>query len=351
MSVKKAIEFECNDENVRNVLVISFVDNGAKSLLESLSYKEGYPIEDDFFGHFDIYTFSTIHEYENREYLINLTNIPYYFIKNHEYLLGLADTCLIVISSTEVEVMEKYTPIIKSVVENRIKPILLINKLDLLAELFRDDIEQLLIRLAYIMKKTNMLIEDETGNDEWSIEVEKDNVIFGSATHGWGYNRKVSSSTGIKFKEIDETLKNSIYTDLHERIPIGNAVFDSIIENSPVVSESLEYRLPIILKNDIDTSMVQSMANQDSDGSLIAMFFGIKNSEWASEKIYCRIFSGTLKKGDEIHLMGSDEKITVIQTFIYRGPNKLACNEIPAGKMGTIVTDGDVCFGEIYVHL
>lgn len=197
--------------------------------------------------------------------------------------------------------------------------------MDLLARLFRDDIEQLLMRLAYIMQKTNMIIEEEIGSDVWNIEVERNNVIFGAAGHGWGYNKHVAEKTGITYKQIDETLKNSIYTDLHKKIPVTNAVFDSIIENSLVTSESLEDRLSIILKKDIDIDMVQSMVNQDPDGPLMVMFFGIKNSQVVWKKIYCRIFSGTLRMGDEIHLKGSDEKITVTQSFIYEGPYQLFC--------------------------
>lgn len=183
----------------------------------------------------------------------------------------------------------------------------------------------------------------------WNIEVERNNVIF-AAGHGWGYNKHMSEKTGILYEQIDETLKDSTYTDLHEKIPVPDAVFVSIIENSPVASQSLEYRLPIIIKKDIDTDMTQTMINQDPDGPLRVMFFGVKNSEMVSDDIYCRVFSGTLRKGDEIHVGDCDEKVTVTHTFIYNGPYHLSCREIPAGKMGCVFTDREVCFGEIYIH-
>ena len=46
LDINKAKEFKCNVENVRNVLVLSVVNNGAKSLLERLAFEEGYSIED-----------------------------------------------------------------------------------------------------------------------------------------------------------------------------------------------------------------------------------------------------------------------------------------------------------------
>lgn len=359
LDVNKAKEFKCNVENVRNVLVLSFVDNGAKSLLERLAFEEGYLIEDDLMYNpnknmsltkpNEINTFSTIYEHDN-EYLLNFTNFPQYQIKDHEYMLNSADTCLIVISSTELNVIEKYTKLIQSVIRNKIKPIILINKLDLLIELFEDDIEQLLYRVAYIMTNVNQIIEKQRGNDDWNIEVEKDNVVFGSATHGWGFNRQVFEKTGFEFKEIHETVKNNIYNNLHEKIPISEAIFESIIANSPLTSESLRYRLPLICKNEIDIDMTRSMIGADSDGPLIVIFFGERYSEIFPKEIYCRIFCGSLKKDDEIHLMGSEEKIKVIQTFIYHGPYNLVCSEISAGKMGCIVADKNIVFGEIYVR-
>lgn len=359
LGISKAKEFKCNVENVRNVLVLSFIDNGAKSLLEKFSYEEGYSIEDDLLYDSNKYmrltkegeinTFSTIYEFENKEYLINFTNFPTYVIKNQECLLNSADTCLIVISSTEENVIEKYTELIQSVIRNKIKPILIINKLDMLIRIYEDDeIEQLVRRIAYIMAKVNDIIEKERGSDDWNIEVEKGNVIFGSATHGWGFNRDVSEKTGIEFKEIQQTVKNSIYTNLDEKIPISKAIFECIIANSPVTSKSLTYRLPIICKNEIGTDMAQSMIDADPEGPLIVMFFGEKHSEIFPKSIYCRIFSGTLKKGDEIHLMNSLETIKVMHTFIYDGPHQFACDEIPAGKMGSIMTDKDVLLGELY---
>ena len=341
LDINKAKEFKCNVENVRNVLVLSVVNNGAKSLIERLAFEEGYSIEDDIMydpnknmsltkpG--EINTFSTIYEHDN-EYLLNFTNFPQYQIKDHEYMLNSADTCLIVISSTELNVIEKYTKLIQSVIRNKIKPIILINKLDLWIRLFEDDIEQLLYRVAYIMTNVNQIIEKQRGNDDWNIEVEKDNVVFGSATHGWGFNRQVFEKTGFEFKEIHETVKNNIYNNLHEKIPISEAIF------------------PLICKNEIDIDMTRSMIGADSDGPLIVMFFGERYSEIFPKEIYCRIFCGSLKKDDEIHLMDSKEKIKVIQTFIYHGPHNLACSEISAGKMGCIMADKDIVFGEIYVR-
>ena len=96
--------------------------------------------------------------------------------------------------------------------------------------------------------------------------------------------------------------------------------------------------------------MTRSMIGADSDGPLIVMFFGERYSEIFPKEIYCRIFCGSLKKDDEIHLMDSKEKIKVIQTFIYHGPHNLACSEISAGKMGCIMADKDIVFGEIYVR-
>ena len=52
----------------------------------------------------------------------------------------------------------------------------------------------------------------------------------------------------------------------------------------------------------------------------------------------------------EIHLMDSKDKIKLIQTLIYHGPLYLVFNEFSAGKMGCIMADKDIVFGEIYVR-
>lgn len=359
LRAKKAKEFKCSDENVRNVLVLSFVNNGANALLEIFSYFEGYSAEDDILYNpetsmgitkpCEINTFSTIYEYDEKEYLLNFINFPYNMIKDHGYMFNAADCCLIVISSTQEDVIEKYTPIIETVVENKIKPILFINKLDELIYVFEKDIESMLRRFAYIMNNVNRIIELKRGSDDWNIEIEKDNIIFGCASQGWGFNRAVRNQTGIEFKDIHEIVKKSIYNDLKEQIPLNNAVFDCVMGNSPLMSQSIEYRLPIICKEDIGASLAKSIVNADPDGPLILTFIGKRVSEVFPKAFYCRILSGTLKKGDEIHLINSKEKIKVNHTFILDGPYRLACSEIPYAKMGSVMTDKDVRFGETYV--
>ena len=130
-------------------------------------------------------------------------------------------------------------------------------------------------------------------------------------------------------------MKNKIYNNLHEKIPISEAIFESIIANSPLTSESLRYRLPLICKNEIDIDMTRSMIGADSDGPLIVMFFGERYSEIFPKEIYCRIFCGSLKKDDEIHLMDSKEKIKVmLQQEWERGAEQRQSNVFRCSPQG-----------------
>lgn len=359
LSSNNAIGFKCNTGNVRNVIVHSMINNGSENIMEWLSINEGYSSKKDIFYSPDddlnlvfddrVNTFSTIHEYENKDYLINFIHFPEFILWLHEHELYSVDTCLLVLDSTDSDVIRMNERMIRILIKNRIKPIIFIDRLDLLMDEFGENLEGLVRRFAYLMNNVNEIVENELGSDEWNLEIAKGNVLFGSTVYGWAFNRQISNKTGIEFTDISYAHENDTSADLKDKLSVSWTICDSIIANSPSASDSLEYKLPLMCKNEISNDIVQSIIEGDSDGPLRVMFVSKIDVKNGSPEIYCRVLSGTLKKGDEIHLIGSDEKIKVTNTFIFRGPFQLAVDEIPSGKMGTVFLDNVIYFGEIYI--
>lgn len=359
MDLDKFKEFECSGQNVRSAIVLSTTDNGSKNIMEWLSINEGYSRKTSLFDdsvfelheiHDDVNTFSAITEYEENRYLLNFIQFPDFWQWPDKNKMHSADACLMVIGASDEDVVRLNTLSLKKLVKNRIKPIIFLDRLDLLVKMYGDDVEGIVGRIARIMNSFNEIIEKELGSDEWNLEIAKGNIIFGSTVYGWAFNRRVLDKARMQFKDIAKAVKDYCQEELCDSLPVTQAIYDGIIKNCPPASQSLSYRLPAKCEKDIGDEMAQSIVEGDCDGPLVVMFLASRyNKILKVRNIFCRVMSGTLRKGDRIRLMGSDEIVNVKETFIFGGPLQLYADEIPAGKMGSVQTDKNVWLGEFYV--
>ena len=93
----------------------------------------------------------------------------------------------------------------KQALDERVRPVLFINKVDkLIAELQLSE-EQIQKKLDKIISRFNDLIEtyaETEFKNQWKIGGSSGNVAFGSALHGWGFTMNIAKEKGIKFSDI-----------------------------------------------------------------------------------------------------------------------------------------------------
>ncbi|MCL4170403.1 UNVERIFIED_CONTAM: hypothetical protein GTU68_008487, partial [Idotea baltica] len=91
----------------------------------------------------------------------------------------------------------------------------------------------------------------------------------------------------------------------------------------------------------------------DPAGKLQALMFDAVYNDYRGVVIYVRVMHGTVKKGDEIIMLGTDKEHEVLEVGQLR-PDMKACPELAAGEVGYVVANiktlADVIVGDTVTH-
>ena len=202
-----------NIENIRNVGILAHIDHGKTTLSDNLLAYCGLLshslagearaldyLEEEQKRGITIKSANISLPYKSKDqlYLINLVDTPGHvdFSSARDQSLRAIDGAIIVVDAVE-GCMVQTEIVTKQALEEYIKPILFINKVDRL-------ITELKLSLKEIEKKFNEIIQDfnnfvelyapDNFKECWKIEVQQGNVAFGSALHLWGSNAKETVS-------------------------------------------------------------------------------------------------------------------------------------------------------------
>lgn len=126
--------------------------------------------------------------YENQIYKINLVDSPGHvdFSSEVTAALRITDGALVVVDAVEGPAIQTETVLRQAIMEG-IKPVLIINKMDRLFLELNESPEEIYNRLYNIIKKVNSLIETYSDDPELLVDPIKCNVGFTSAYFGWGF--------------------------------------------------------------------------------------------------------------------------------------------------------------------
>jgi elongation factor 2 len=161
--------------------------------------------------------FSLKFNFEEKEYLINLINDS-----NENEILNIIDGSILLIDCIEGVCLQTINNL-KKLLNEKITPILMINKIDEL--LFNEnnfDLEKSYNCLFKIIEHLNFVFE--IGNNNFLNfkfdPVNIGNVIFSSSIHGWGFSLKKFSKIyekkfGIDYKKIIKYFWNDYFYDLN----------------------------------------------------------------------------------------------------------------------------------------
>jgi elongation factor 2 len=157
---------------------------------------------------------------------------------------------------------------------------------------------------------------------------------------------------GITFKEVidsyqgtDEEIKEKVKV-LAKKAPLHEVVLNMVIRNHPNPVDAQKYRIPKIWHGDIDSEVGKSLSKCDSAGMPVFVPIKIVIEKHAGEVAGGRLFSGTIKQGDELYMNMAKRKVRVQQVSVYKGAQRVIVDKVNAGNIVGIIGLKDVFTGE-----
>jgi len=284
---------------------------------------------------------SMAHELEGKEYLVNLIDTPGHvdFSGNVTRAMRAIDGTIVLVCAIE-GIMPQTETVIKQALRERVKPILFINKVDRMIKELKLTPEGMQEKFKKIIDNFNLLIEqiaEKEYREKWKVSVAEGSVIFGSAKENWALSAAFMKKKGIGFKDIienqeksDEERKNWFW----ENAPLHEVLLDAVVKHLPSPVGAQKYRVPKIWQGDIESEFGKGLINCDSKAEPAFVITNtIIDSRSGKEISAGRLFSGTLKAGQEVYLNMDKKKQKIQQVLVYNGIKPEQMEEVPAGNV------------------
>lgn len=349
-------------KNIRNLGIIAHIDHGKSTLSDSLLAGAGLlsskvagqaratdTLEEEQKRGITILSSAVtmVHEHAEDYNLINLIDTPGHVDFGGEVTRALraVDGALVVVCAVE-GVMPQTETVLKQAIKERVKPVLFINKVDRLIKELKITPEQMQERFINTINEVNKMIKNlapKSYKDEWQVKVQDGSVAFGSAYHKWALSTHSMKKKGLTFKDIIEAYKGSEkeikeqVNELADKAPLHEVVLDMVIRHLPDPKTAQEYRVPHIWRGDVDSEVGKSLVNCDPDGQTVFVVTKVKTDPTFGELVFGRVFSGTLKSGQEVYLSRKDEKQKAQKLFIMVCDKRTPLEKIPVGNTAAII--------------
>jgi elongation factor 2 len=343
-------------ENIRNIGIIAHIDHGKTTMTDSLLAEAGLLspqiagkaraldyLEEEQKRGITIKTanISLLNEVSGRPYVINLVDTPGHvdFTGKVTRALRAIDGVVVVVDAVE-EVMVQTETVTRQALDERVKPVLFINKVDRLItelKLTSDEIKNKFIRIIHDFNNLIEIYGEPEFKDKWKVDPEKETVAFGSALHRWGFTLKTAQQKGTKFTDVIDAYAKGRHQTLPQLLPLQNAILDMVIKNTPSPIKAQKYRLPKIWKGKIESEIGQAMLNCDDDGPTVMCITNVQTDPSAGLVATGRLFSGSIKDEDKVYLVGVEKEHIVKQVTMYMGAFREAVNRITAGNIAALI--------------
>lgn len=345
-------------ENIRNVGIVAHIDHGKTTMTDSLLIEAGllppqlagsarvldYLKEEQKRG-ITIKTanISLLHEADGSSFVINLVDTPGHvdFTGKVTRALRAIDGVVVVVDAAE-EIMAQTETVTRQALEERVKPVLFINKIDRLIKEMRLSPAEIQAKFSRIIVDFNNLIEiyaEGEFRQRWKVDPRRESVVFGSALHKWGFTLDIANRKGIKFSDRDiiEAYDKDKYQGLSRVIPLHTAILEMVVKNLPSPVESQKYRVPKIWMGKTDSEIGQAMLNCDDKGPIVMSITMAQEFPNVGLVVTGRVFSGSIREGDHVYLVKAGEECRVQQVSMYMGAFRETADQIKAGNIAALV--------------
>lgn len=343
-------------EDIRNIGIIAHIDHGKTTMTDSLLAEAGLLspeiagkaraldyLEEEQKRGITIKTanISLLHEMEGRQYVINLIDTPGHvdFTGKVTRALRAIDGAVVVVDAVE-EVMVQTETVTHQALDDRVRPVLFINKVDRLIKELRltpDEIQNKLIRIIRDFNNLLDIYGEPEFQEKWKVDPAKENVAFGSALHKWGFTLSMAKKKGIKFSDVVDAYAKGEYQKLPELLPLHTAILDMAVRNMPNPIEAQKYRIPKVWKGEMDSEIGQAMLNCDDNGPTVMCITLAQMDPHAGLVATGRLFSGSIKEGGQIYLVNAKKGYRVQQVSMYMGAFRKVVDGITAGNIAALL--------------
>jgi elongation factor 2 len=363
--ISEVLEILRQKDCIRNIGIIAHVDHGKTTTTDSLLAAAGL-LSPTLAG--KALALDYLEEEQQRQMTIKAANISlYYEMDGKPYIINMIDTpghvdfsgrvtralraidgAIVVVDAVE-GVMTQTETVVRQALEERVRPVLYINKVDRLIKELRLTPDKIQETLARIVTEVNRLIEmyaEPEYRDRWKVSFQNGTVAMGSAKDRWGFTVPQAQKRGIKFSDVMKAFQNNDIAWLQENTPLHEAILEMAVNHHPPPHVAQRYRIPKIWKGDVDGEVGQAMLNCDEDGPPVMIVNDVKVDPQAGVVATGRLFSGTVKEGDTIRIAGRNISKRIQQVTVYMGPNREIVGSLPAGNIPALLGIDDARAGD-----
>jgi len=354
-------------EHIRNIAICAHIDHGKTTFSDNLLLGAGMISEElsgkqlalDFHEDekergitIDAANVSMVHNVDGEEYLINLIDTPGHvdFGGDVTRAMRAVDGAIVLVDAVE-GIMPQTETVLRQALKEKVRPILFINKVDRLireVKLTPDKMQERFIKIIGDVNRFIVSIAPDELKEKWQVAVQEGQVGFGSAFHNWALSIPFMNKTGITFKDIIEAYneEEEKYKQLSKKAPLHKVVLNMVVKHHPNPIQAQAYRIPRIWHGDMESKEGKSLINCDPNGPVGFIVTKIVIDKHAGEVAAGRLFSGTLRQGDELLANASKRKFRLQQINIYKGATRFLVDNVPAGNIVGIVGLKDAFAGE-----
>jgi len=284
---------------------------------------------------------SLLHEKDGKSYVINLIDTPGHvdFSGRVTRSLRAIDGAVVVVDAVE-EVMVQTETVTRQALEERVRPVLYINKIDRLIKELKLTTEQIQERIARIIKDFNALIElyaEPEFREKWKVNFATNTVAMGSAKDRWGFTSEIARSKGVKFSDVVDAYNTDKVDELRDKSSLPEAILNMCIAAMPPPHEAQKYRIPKIWHGDVNSPIGQAMISCDDNGPAVMCVVNIVVDPQAGVAATGRLFSGTIREGETVYLIGAKSEARIQQVCIYMGPYREVIGSLGAGNIPAVL--------------
>lgn len=354
-------------EYIRNIGIIAHIDHGKTTLADDLLAGAGLLpsqmagtarvldyLEEEQKRKITIKTVNVtlLYGYGGEQYIINLVDTPGHvdFTGKVTRALRTIDGAVVLVDAVE-EIMAQTEILTRQALQERVQPVLFINKIDRLITELQLSEEQIQKKLDHIIGTFNVLIDlyaEAPYKSQWKISPKHGNIAFGAALHGWGFTLHSAKQKGIKFSNIIAAYKNGDWTKLKQTIPVHEAVIEMAVKSLPNPREAQSYRIGGIWAGDPNSKAGQALTKCSDEGPTVIFVTNAYTDDKGDTNASGRIFAGKIKKNDKLRIIGGANRAEVEAKAVYvdMGALREEVPEASAGNLVTLTLDRNVKAGE-----
>ncbi len=339
-------------ELIRNIGIIAHIDHGKTTLADSLLAGAGLLstvmagqarvldyLEEEQKRKITLKTanITLLYKTSDNPYIINLVDTPGHvdFTGKVTRALRVIDGAVVVVDAVE-EIMAQTEIVTRQALEERVRPVLFINKVDrLITELHLTE-EQIQKKLDHIISSFNDLLElycEEPFKNQWKVNGSLGNVAFGAALHGWGFTLNIAKEKGVKFSDIIKAYERGEGAKLQKTIPVYEAIFEMVIKKFPNPREAQAYRIQEIWDGHVDSFIGKALIECSDEGPAVFCVTNVYSDDNSGTVATGRLFSGTVRKGKRLHLVDALSETVVEQVAIDMGSLREEVDSASAGNL------------------